>query len=693
MTCSCRAELCSVCGTKWRGCRCSTLDSLNPYRYNSSSGPSYTLRRPSYYPDDHSYYVSPRKGYNPIGYNDHVEFPDSSPYYSTRNRAQKSSQRKPTSKTKTKIKGLATADDAARAGIPAGYSLKNWDPNEMPIMLLGTAFDANSLGKWIYDWTLYHYQPATPLAEKAGELWLLLIKLAGKMKQAEHMLPRIMAFEDRDLIIDFLKSGEKIWKRIDKLLEVCEGYMWAIYKAEQRQKSEREDLPKVSTEDEGLEESYHGNVSRSEHKEIQMDQGEKDRTKSIDLKKRPAESSTTGTENGSARKENLDFEKGQNAEEIGQKPHVRKKESTKPNQMGMGSGVAFVETIFGNNRQLGTTEKIINSMTLWDTRFDANCEQILRNAAKRPADSINSHFARSPAKTIYGSSRWSPYSTDGPNIMHMAKSSSPTPGQNTKTKSGQHTLVDKNIEDEWAGSAFKKDKGKCTVKEAFAISQQTVSSDEEGTIIEWKSFAPKKKNKKNKKDQEASKPSDAPNSPIVLSDDETFHSASESKHDDLTVKEADKPSTASEKIEEYWGFHSTPKKSKKKEEKKPKIIASEASKQMPRDEDTLSLTWAMTQNAAANSEDCHSTDSENCEEWWDCSSTFMKSVKKKKKKKKKTEQNFIEVAAGKPKQQLISNAIIDSASLTSKQDLSMEESNRLSTKNDIHDAENEAKLA
>ena len=49
----------------------------------------------------------------------------------------------------------ATDEDARRAGIPAGFSTKNWDPTEEPITLLGSVFDANSLGKWIYDWTVF----------------------------------------------------------------------------------------------------------------------------------------------------------------------------------------------------------------------------------------------------------------------------------------------------------------------------------------------------------------------------------------------------------------------------------------------------------------------------------------------------------------------------------------------------------
>lgn len=43
----------------------------------------------------------------------------------------------------------ATEADATKHRIPKGYSLKNWDPTEEPILLLGSVFDANSLGKWI----------------------------------------------------------------------------------------------------------------------------------------------------------------------------------------------------------------------------------------------------------------------------------------------------------------------------------------------------------------------------------------------------------------------------------------------------------------------------------------------------------------------------------------------------------------
>ena len=185
----------------------------------------------------------------------------------------------------------ATEEDARRAGIPAGYSYKNWDPTETPILLLGSVFDANSLGKWIYDWTVFHHGSATPLSEVAGELWLLLIQLAGKVKRAEACMSKIRKQSDRELVEDFLESGERLWVRFEKLLKVCEDYMWRV-----------------------------------------------------------------------ARKQS-----GSDG-----------KRSMKNVTMGKNSGCAFVDAIFGRDRELEKTEKLMTGMRLWSMRFDANCESILR---------------------------------------------------------------------------------------------------------------------------------------------------------------------------------------------------------------------------------------------------------------------------------------------------------------------------
>ncbi|RYN32497.1 hypothetical protein AA0117_g4279 [Alternaria alternata] len=129
-------------------------------------------------------------------------------------------------------RSVATEEDAIRAGIPSGYSYRNWDPEEEPIMLLGSVFDANSLGKWIYDWTVFFYGPTTPLAEMAGEFWLLLIQLAGKTKRAEDIIAKILKKESQEIVEDFLVSAERIWVRFTKLLKICEDYMWKAAKEE-----------------------------------------------------------------------------------------------------------------------------------------------------------------------------------------------------------------------------------------------------------------------------------------------------------------------------------------------------------------------------------------------------------------------------------------------------------------------------
>ena len=180
----------------------------------------------------------------------------------------------------------ATAADALKHRIPAGYSLKNWDPEEAPVMLLGSVFDANSLGKWIYDWTVFHHGPATPMSEVAGDLWLLLIKLAHKMKRADECLPRVRDYDNQEMVEDFLESGDRLWVRFKKLLKHCEEYMWRVAKKE------------------------------------------------------------------------------------GAKGSVK---------MGKNSGCEFVDSIFGRDRELEETESLMQSIRLWNMRFDANCESILRH--------------------------------------------------------------------------------------------------------------------------------------------------------------------------------------------------------------------------------------------------------------------------------------------------------------------------
>ncbi|KAL8981899.1 MAG: hypothetical protein Q9177_005436 [Variospora cf. flavescens] len=216
---------------------------------------------------------------------------DSQPQRSRARRSSSSANPRPTPTPTKPVKVAspsreATVADAAKVGIPAAYSIKNWDPTEAPILLLGSVFDANSLGKWIYDWTVFHHGSSSPMSEVAGDLWLLLIKLAGKMKRADECLPRVRAPDNQDMVEDFLESGDRLWGRFKRLLKACEEFMWKVAKRE-------------------------------------------------------------GSKGGAIK-------------------------------MGKNSGCEFVDSIFGRDRELEKTESLMQSIRLWNMRFDANCEEILR---------------------------------------------------------------------------------------------------------------------------------------------------------------------------------------------------------------------------------------------------------------------------------------------------------------------------
>lgn len=255
--------------------------------------PMYTYIRPRSKPHKEKY----AKADTHFFYDQGPVYDDTSDSEIQRSRARRSSHsQKPKATTSSRPAKppppptVATAADALRAGIPAGYSIKNWDPTESPIILLGSVFDANSLGKWIYDWTIYRHGPATPIAEVAGDLWLLLIKLAGKMKRADECLPRIKSSHNEELVGSFLDSGDRLWGRLSGLLKTCEEYMWKA------------------------------------------------------------------------------------ARKSGKKGSV---------DMGRHTGTVFVDSMFGRDRELDKTESLMQGIRLWDVRFDANCEDILRNPSAR----------------------------------------------------------------------------------------------------------------------------------------------------------------------------------------------------------------------------------------------------------------------------------------------------------------------
>lgn len=161
--------------------------------------------------------------------------------------------------------------------------MKNWDPSETPILLLGSVFDANSLGKWIYDWTVYTHSGGTPTADLAGELWVLLIKYSGYIRDAEAAYPQIRSARNKEIVAEFIASGERLSEKLRDLLKRCEDPML-------RAASKRKD---------------------------------------------------TGT-------------------------------------LGKSSGVEFVETLFGANRELDRTHRLMRNLEVFIKRFAANCAEIAK---------------------------------------------------------------------------------------------------------------------------------------------------------------------------------------------------------------------------------------------------------------------------------------------------------------------------
>lgn len=119
----------------------------------------------------------------------------------------------------------AKHDAARKAGIPESYAIKNWNPVEEPVTLMGSVFDANSMGKWIYDWTVYCHGASTPMADIAGDLWLLLIKLAGKRKRLAKAIAASFEAEDMEMLREFVAAGNRLWIKFKELLGRCEQHM------------------------------------------------------------------------------------------------------------------------------------------------------------------------------------------------------------------------------------------------------------------------------------------------------------------------------------------------------------------------------------------------------------------------------------------------------------------------------------
>lgn len=115
-----------------------------------------------------------------------------------------------------------TVADAKKHHIAPGRCLKHWDPDEEPILLLTSVFDANSLGKWVLDQTARIYGEHDEMTELAADFWFEHIKLGGKIKHAKSRLSQIEDSSVRQRVKEFIASGDKLVNDLGEILKKCE---------------------------------------------------------------------------------------------------------------------------------------------------------------------------------------------------------------------------------------------------------------------------------------------------------------------------------------------------------------------------------------------------------------------------------------------------------------------------------------
>lgn len=118
----------------------------------------------------------------------------------------------------------ATETDALRCGLERGLDLKHWDPDEQPLRLVGSAFDAQSLGKWVYDWTRVVCDRDPVVVDQSGRFWLLIMFVASRAKLCAERQSSLRG-EESEMVGDFATSGLRLMDRLQKLLDMCEVHM------------------------------------------------------------------------------------------------------------------------------------------------------------------------------------------------------------------------------------------------------------------------------------------------------------------------------------------------------------------------------------------------------------------------------------------------------------------------------------
>lgn len=119
----------------------------------------------------------------------------------------------------------ATREDRDKHNIPNDCCTFHWDPDEEPIFILGSVFSAVSLGKWIFDWTFHCYESNSEEVDIAEQLWYSLIDLLVRLKEAKNELNNNHSIDYKNILYDFVESGDNLKKKFNKIIYPCESCM------------------------------------------------------------------------------------------------------------------------------------------------------------------------------------------------------------------------------------------------------------------------------------------------------------------------------------------------------------------------------------------------------------------------------------------------------------------------------------
>ena len=112
-------------------------------------------------------------------------------------------------------------------GIPVDYCWRDWTPGQRPISFMASVFDGNSLGKYIFDWTVCFHGGGTPMADLAGEFWILLISLTERLRmKVWRGVSTGLDLKETRRLATVIGDGEFLWMLLLGLVRDCEPFVF-----------------------------------------------------------------------------------------------------------------------------------------------------------------------------------------------------------------------------------------------------------------------------------------------------------------------------------------------------------------------------------------------------------------------------------------------------------------------------------